>query len=156
MFTSSLSLALLTAALPFTSAIGNARVINSCAFPITLWSVGSSVSVPSTLAPFGGSYAEPFTVDPQTRGRTIKITFDADGLYTGKPQTSFAYSLDGDSVWYDLSDVFGNAFSGYKIKERSMDGTCGVIEWTNGVPPAGSQVKKCGSGKDVVLELCAA
>jgi hypothetical protein len=59
-------------------------------------------------------------------------------------------------VWYDLSDVFGDAFAGYKLKEASVDRSCGVIEWDAGVNPGGSQVKTCGSGSDVVLELCAA
>lgn len=151
----SFAITLLAAVPSLVSAIGSARVLNSCPFPITLWSVGSAVSPAQTLQT-GATYSELFAVDPQTGGRTIKITRKEDGLYTGKPQTSFAYTLDGATVWYDLSDVFGDAFAGYKLREKSMDGSCGVIEWVAGVNPGGSQVKACGSESDVVLELCAA
>jgi hypothetical protein len=147
-------LALLAPLVPLVAA-GNAIVVNNCGFPAYLWSVGSSVSGPATLNPSGGSYSEPFSVDPTTGGRALKITTSSDGLYTGAPQTIYSYSLDGDNVWYDLSDVFGDAFAGNKLVEQSADASCGVIEWDSGVNPGGSQVKECGAGSDVTLTLCA-
>jgi len=66
----------------------------------------------------------------------------------------FAYNLDGANVWYDLSDVFGDPFSGYTVVEYSTDASCPYIEWDTGVSPGGSQVKECESGSDVVLALC--
>jgi hypothetical protein len=117
--------------------------------------VGASVSAPYTLAASGGSYSEPFVKDPQTGGKALKITVESDGLYTGKPQTVFAYNLDGGQIWYDLSDVFGDAFAGKKIVENSSNAACPAIVWDNGTPPAGSQVKVCESGSDVTLTLCA-
>ncbi|POR35426.1 Uncharacterized protein TPAR_04383 [Tolypocladium paradoxum] len=137
------------------SALGNARVVNRCPFPVTAWSVGSDVSPPHTLSTGNVLYTEPFSVDPIAGGRAIKITREPDGLYTGKPQTIFAYNLQGDTVWYDLSDVFGDAFRGHKLVERSEDGNCPSIVWNDGIPPAGSQVKSCGAGADVTLTLCA-
>ncbi|KND89150.1 hypothetical protein TOPH_06113 [Tolypocladium ophioglossoides CBS 100239] len=135
------------------SAVGNARVVNNCSFNVTAWSVGSDVSAPQTLST-GGSYGEPFALDPKTGGRALKITIDQDGLYTSKPQTVFAYSLQDNKVWYDLSDVFGDAFSGHTLVEASSDGNCPSIVWRNGIPPAGSQVKTCGAGANVTLTLC--
>lgn len=153
----SLAIALLATAAPLTSALGSAVVKNSCPFPVYLSAVGSEASPVQTVAATGGTFAEsPFTLDPKTGGRTIKITREIDGLFTGKPQLNFAYTLDGANVWYDLSNVFGDAFAGYKIVEKSADAACGVIEWSGGISPGGSQVKTCGSGNDVVLELCAA
>ncbi|KAK3325937.1 hypothetical protein B0H66DRAFT_143793 [Apodospora peruviana] len=137
------------------SAVGNARVVNKCSTAVTLWSVGQSVAGPFTVAPNGGSYGEPFVKDPVTGGKALKMTKTADGLYTGAPQTVFAYSLDNDKVWYDLSDVFGDAFAGKKLVEASAEPTCPSIVWANGTPPAGSQVKTCTSAKDVTLTLCA-
>lgn len=137
-----------------TSAVGNARVKNNCPFAVTAWSVGSDISDPHTLST-GKSYGEPFSRDPKTGGRAIKVTIDPDGLWTGKPQTIYAYNLDGNTVWYDLSDVFGDAFKGHKLKVASADPACPSIVWEDGVPPAGSQVKNCGSGADVTLTLCA-
>ncbi|KAL6874560.1 hypothetical protein HDV57DRAFT_235560 [Trichoderma longibrachiatum] len=136
------------------SALGKARVVNKCPFSVTLWSVGSAVSAPTTLAQ-GGSYGETFSRDPVTGGRAIKVTVQPDGLYTGKPQTIFATNLDGNTIWYDLSDVFGDAFNGHKVVVASANAACPQIVWTSGVPPAGSQVKNCGADKDVTLTLCA-
>ncbi|KAJ6438152.1 bys1 family protein [Purpureocillium lavendulum] len=137
-----------------TSAVGNARVTNKCPFSVTAWSVGSTISDPHTLST-GSTYSEVFTRDPKTGGRAIKVTLDPDGLYTGKPQTIYAYNLDGSTIWYDLSDVFGDAFAGHKVKLASANKDCPSIVWSNGTPPAGSQVKNCGAAWDVTLTLCA-
>ncbi|KAK0720174.1 Bys1 family protein [Lasiosphaeris hirsuta] len=145
----------LAVAAPLVSAIGNARVVNKCSTAVTLWSVGQAVSGPFTLAANGGSYAEQFVRDPVTGGKALKITKAPDGLYTGAPELIYAYSLDGDKVWYDLSTVFGDVFPGKKIVEASAEASCPTIEWPNGTPPAGSQVKTCTAQKDVTLTLCA-
>ncbi|EEY16319.1 Bys1 family protein [Verticillium alfalfae VaMs.102] len=140
---------------PLVSAVGKARVVNNCDYEVSVWSVGSAIAGPYRLAPKSGSYAETFVKDPKTGGKAIKITTARDGLYTGAPQLNFAYSLDGVKIWYDLSSVFGDAFKGKKLVERSADSTCPAITWDNGTPPAGSQVKTCTSAKDVTLTLCA-
>ncbi|KAM0265372.1 hypothetical protein ACHAQJ_000213 [Trichoderma viride] len=136
------------------TALGKARVVNKCPFSITLWSVGSAVSQPTTLSQ-GGSYGETFSRDPVTGGRAIKVTIQPDGLYTGQPQTILATNLEDNTIWYDLSDVFGDAFNGKKVVVSSANTACPQIVWSGGVPPAGSQVKNCGADKDVTLTLCA-
>ncbi|EFY85091.1 hypothetical protein J3459_011199 [Metarhizium acridum] len=135
------------------SAVGNAVVKNNCGFPVTVWSVGSQISNPNTLQP-GQAYSEQFSRDPTTGGRALKITREPDGLYTGQPQTIFAYNLKDGAVWYDLSDVFGDAFAGQKLVEGSADTSCPSIVWSNGTPLAGSQVKDCRDSTDVTLTLC--
>jgi len=145
----------LAAAAPLVAAVGNAKVVNKCAEPVTLWSVGSSVSDAYTVAANGGSYSEPFVKDPTTGGKSIKITKTADGLYTGAPQLNYAYSLDGATIWYDLSTVFGDAFAGKKLVVSSAETSCPSITWPTGTNPGGSQVKACTSAKDVTLTLCA-
>ncbi|KAL2018133.1 hypothetical protein VTK56DRAFT_1209 [Thermocarpiscus australiensis] len=152
---SKLAVVALAAAAPLASALGNARVVNNCPDTVHVWSVGSQVAGPFALSANGGSYAEAFQKDPVTGGKALKVTKAADGLYTGAPQTIFAYNLDGDSIWYDLSDVFGDAFAGSKLVASSAEATCPSIIWPTGVPPAGSQVKVCTSGQDVTLTLCA-
>ncbi|KJZ70875.1 hypothetical protein HIM_09740 [Hirsutella minnesotensis 3608] len=136
------------------AAVGKASVVNNCSFAVSAWSVGGDISPANRLQP-GGTYSETFTRDPKTGGRAIKITVNPDGLFTGQPQTIFAYSLDGNGVWYDLSDTFGDAFKGYKLVEASSNPNCGAINWSDGVPPAGSQVKVCNADADVTLTLCA-
>jgi hypothetical protein len=154
-----MKLSTVLAALPLVApalAVGKARIVNSCTFPVSVWSVGSQISGPSTIGAKGGVYTETFTRDPATGGRALKITLQPDGLYNGSPQTIFSYTLDGDKVWYDLNDVFGDAFAGKKLVEKSADASCPVISWPNGVSPGGSQVKVCTAAKDVTLTLCSA
>ncbi|KZZ91729.1 Blastomyces -phase-specific protein [Moelleriella libera RCEF 2490] len=135
------------------SGIGHAVVKNGCSFPVTVWSVGSQVSPAHTLHT-GEFYSEQFAWDNKTGGRALKVTHDPDGLYTGEPQVIFAYSLKDEQVWYDLSSVFGDAFSGLKLVEGSADTSCPSIVWPQGTSPAGSQVKTCQNGANVTLSLC--
>jgi hypothetical protein len=151
------TLLVLTAAATLASAgsLGKARILNKCQGTVHVWSVGSSVAGPYELAGSGGHYEEVFRKDPITGGIALKITHNADGLYTGAPQTVFAYNQENAGVWYDLSDVFGDPFVGKKLVVASADATCQKIIWPTGVPPAGSQVKVCTASKDVTLTLCA-
>jgi hypothetical protein len=137
------------------TAVGKARVVNNCDVDVSVWSVGSVIDGPWRLSAHGGYYAESFVRDPQTGGKSLKITIPADGLYTGAAQTNFAYSLDGANIWYDLSDVFGDPFAGKNLVVSSA-ATCPSIVWPAGTSPGGSQTKACGSDQDVVFTLCAA
>jgi hypothetical protein len=141
---------------PLVNALGKARVVNNCNFDATAWSVDSKIKGPINLKAKGGTYEETFHRDSVTGGIAIKVTRDADGLYTGAPQLNYAYSLDGSQVWYDLSSVFGDAFPGRKLVEKSANSNCPSIVWADGTPPKGSQVKVCAADKDVTLTLCAA
>ncbi|KAL4804462.1 hypothetical protein BDV18DRAFT_162225 [Aspergillus unguis] len=131
--------------------IGNAVVINHCASPIYLWSVGQSIS-PQYILPPGWAYAEYFRRDPQTGGIAIKITAVKHGLYTSAPQTVFAYNLVENAVWYDLSDVFGDPFEGETV---TVEGSEPAIHWEEGVPPRGSQVRIQRADMNLVLDVCA-
>jgi hypothetical protein len=143
------------ALVPMAAAVGSARVINNCDFEVTLWSVGGSISDPSTLASNGGSYSEQFVVDPSSGGKALKITRESDGLFTSKPQTDFAYSLSGDRIFYDLSDVFGDPFSGLQIKVAPTDTSCPSIVWGSGFSASfQSNVHDCSADADVSLTLC--
>ncbi|KAE8149611.1 blastomyces yeast-phase-specific protein [Aspergillus avenaceus] len=142
------------AALPLASAVGNAVVKNSCDHPVYLWSVGGSVGEKQTIES-GKSFSEPFRHDASSGGVSLKITTVDNGLYNGSPQLTYAYTLDNAGVWYDLSDVFGDPFSGSAVVIKPTDTSCPSICWPNGVSPGGSQVKVCQAESDEVLELCA-
>ncbi|CAI7617012.1 unnamed protein product [Penicillium discolor] len=135
---------------PLASAAGNAIVTNQCDFPVYLC-VGPKQTIPA-----GGSYTEALHHDSASGGISLKITTVDDGLYNGSPQTNFAYTLDPGTVWYDLSDVFGDPFSGKSIVVRPTDTTCSNICWAQGVNPGGSQTKNCNSDTSIDLNLCAA
>ncbi|PVH92660.1 hypothetical protein DM02DRAFT_268598 [Periconia macrospinosa] len=134
------------------AAVGNAIIKNQCTSPIYAWSVSSTVGSQQTIAP-AGNFSEAFHRDATTGGIALKITRVADGLYNGSPQQIFSYSLDGATVWYDLSTAFGEPFAGSKITV-TQEGSRS-IEWPTGSNPGGSQVKAGVSEKDVVFTACA-
>lgn len=148
--TAALSVAALTG---LSQAVGNATVVNECSFPVYVWIVGSTISQVNTLD-YGQDISGPFYVDPKSGGIAIKITTDPNGLFDGAAQTIFAYTLDGSNVWYDASDVFGDAFSGHPVSLIPSDTSCPSLIWPNGVPPAGSEVKVCESNTNLVFTLC--
>jgi len=150
--------AALAALLPSTDAAalatGKAIVVNKCTTPVFLWAVGSSVGK-KTVIPKDGRFTQAYSVDLKTGGMALKITTVDDGLFNKAPQTILSYNLKSDQVWYDLSDVSGDAFAGKKVKVSPSAATCEGIEWPKGVPPATSQVKACSPAADVTLTLCA-
>ncbi|GKZ82079.1 hypothetical protein AnigIFM60653_011991 [Aspergillus niger] len=156
MHLSTKSLLSLLPLLPLASAVGSAIVQNNCTSPIYLWSVGGSVSSMQTIDP-GSSYSETFYYDTTSGGVALKITTTENGLYNGSPQTDYAYTLDTSSgnVFYDISDVFGDPFSGSVVSLVSSDSSCESICWAGGVPPAGSVVRSCQDEADEVLTVCA-
>ncbi|GLA51095.1 hypothetical protein AnigIFM63604_007439 [Aspergillus niger] len=117
---------------------GHAIILNTCAFPIYAWSVSSTVgpqitipaAPPSTSSSSNtnastkySNYTEPYHHDPQTGGVSIKLTTLRNGLYTGAPQTIFAYNfVEGQNqVWFDLSDVYGDPFKGRRVVFVGID-----------------------------------
>lgn len=109
---------------------------------------------PSILTRFsGGNFSEPLHSDATSGGIALKITAVDDGLYNGSPQQIFSYSLDGGSVWYDLSTAFGEPFSGKHVTVTSSGSP--TIDWPNGSNPGGSQVKVGSSDQNVVFTACA-
>ncbi|EFE40527.1 GPI anchored cell wall protein, putative [Trichophyton verrucosum HKI 0517] len=106
-----IALTAIAAITPFTAAVGHAIVENHCDNNAYLWSVGGSVGPQQTITP-GHTYSEQFRYDPVSGGIALKITRVKDGIYNGSPQTIFAYTLTDTNTFYDLSDVFGDAFAG--------------------------------------------
>lgn len=130
--------------------LGRATVINRCSMPLYLWSVGSTVQPEVLVRPYG-RYYETFHKDTNTGGIAIKISNQENGLYVNAPMTVFAYTLSNNTLWYDLSDVFGHPFSGYPVH---LQPATPEIYWVDGIPPAGSEVRKGSASMDLVLTLC--
>ncbi|KAH9878203.1 hypothetical protein J1614_003420 [Plenodomus biglobosus] len=102
----------------------------------------------------GGVYREDLRRDEKSGGIAMKITNSADGLYSGDPQQVFAYNIDGDKVWYDLSTVFGEPFLGDRLEVTSTTGES--IIWPKGSNPGGSQVKVAPNEENVWFTVYAA
>ncbi|KAH7409856.1 hypothetical protein DE146DRAFT_774966 [Phaeosphaeria sp. MPI-PUGE-AT-0046c] len=135
-------------------AIGRAIVTNQCDEPVYLWSVGGSVSEQHTIAK-DTSYSEVFRTDPVSGGIALKVASVEGGL--SKPnatQINFAYSLDGNQIWYDMSSVFGDGFAGRTLKITPTDSSCESIAWSYGKQPAGSQTKNCQAETNLELTFC--
>ncbi|EAW11314.1 Bys1 family protein [Aspergillus clavatus NRRL 1] len=124
--------------------LGHAIVQNNCPDPIYLWSVGSAIS-PQTTLMSGTHYAEVFRRDPHSGGVAIKLTTQRDGLYRAAPQTIFAYNLVERTVWYDLSDVFGDPFAGRRVR---LEPAVPEISWADGVPPRGNGLDRSFGGRE--------
>ena len=150
------TLSLLSISLSTLSAVvhaaGNATVTNLAADPIYVYSVGSSVS-PVTVLATNQTYLEPLHYDPTTGGIAIKVTAVPDGIYNGSPQLSFQYTLDGNTVWYDLANTYGEAFPGSPLAVTPSDPACGTIDWPAGVPTGGSSVDNCQGEADIGLTV---
>ena len=135
---------------PIDTRLGRAVIDNNCQTPIYLWSVGT-VTRPSVTVLPGIRYGETFRHDHNSGGIAIKISTEQNGLYDSAPLTVFAYNLNGDNVWYDLSDVFGDPFKGHSVVLSPAEPP---IHWADGIPPAGSQVRVRNASDDLVLTLC--
>ncbi|PYH85001.1 hypothetical protein BO82DRAFT_425524 [Aspergillus uvarum CBS 121591] len=145
----------------------NATITNQCPFPIYLTAVSSSSSSsttpPEILLASNASYTQPYHHDPHTGGISLKLTTIPNGLYTGAAQTIFAYSYleRTGQVWFDLSDVFGDPFKGFRVRLGPLGGTGSTggngtdsIVWEDGVPPRGSQVRVVGCEVGLGLGVC--
>lgn len=135
-------------------AVGRAIITNQCDDPIYLWSVGGSISEQHTIIK-DTSYSEIFHTDPVSGGIALKISPIENGIF--KPnvsQTIFAYNLDTNTIWYDMSDIFGDGFAGRTMKITPTESSCESILWGAGKPGAGSQVKSCAADGDLELSFC--
>ncbi|PYH91413.1 hypothetical protein BO71DRAFT_460078 [Aspergillus ellipticus CBS 707.79] len=139
---------------------GHAKIHNNCTHPIYIWSIPPSPtpSPPQTTLNSTQTYTEPYRHDPQTGGISLKLTTTPNGIYTGAAQTIFAYNFVDERVWYDLSDVGGHAFEGWRVSvsrvlKDSGRGNGGngereeeVIVWERGVPGEVGDGNKGGNG----------
>jgi hypothetical protein len=156
-------LTFLLASIPTISALGNSIILNSSPKTIYAWSVGGHISerqiiVPGSPLPspstthssnahVGGLYLEPLHTDPRSGGIALKLTTTPNGLLDGSPQQIFSYNVDGATLWYDLSSVFGAPFEGMRVEVTSTTGE--AIVWEKGVDKGGMSVKSTGSGENI-------
>ena len=105
----------------------------------------------SPLTATGGIYWEEMHHDEKSGGIAIKMTKEADGLNSGAPQQVWAYNLDGGTVWYDLSTVFGAPFAGSRLDVTGDNG--GSIMWPNGIHPGGNQLTKAPSEGNIFFSI---
>ncbi|EED23342.1 BYS1 domain protein, putative [Talaromyces stipitatus ATCC 10500] len=142
-----ISATLVGALLPLAHAVGNAIVFNNCTNTIYVWSVGSSIGNYQALAN-GESYTEQYRHDDQTGGITLKVTAVADGIYNSAPELDYGYTLDNQTIWYDISDVNGDPFANSTVALVPANGACQSFHWADGISPPGIHTASCSAEVD--------
>lgn len=127
-----------------------AIVTNHCPHAIYVWSVpqvGSSHTDNLPIKP-GGRYEEPWRYGSSTNpGVAIKISPQANGIYEGKDEINFAYSIehtDKSKIWVDLSPVRGKAFDN-NVSFHTCHGS---------YQTADVHTRQCLATDDIELVLC--
>lgn len=134
------------------SSVGSSIVSNYCDFPIYVWVVDdTSVSNRYDLQN-GDSFCEEY----DGAGVALKVSNQTDALANGLPMTIFAYSLDkaSNKVWYDLSGVNGDAFSGHRVALQPNSSQCAGTVWPNGTKENPMAGVVCPAQNDLVLSVC--
>ena len=93
----------LLAAVPVAQA-GQAKIYNTCSFPVYLWSVTADQSSDMiTLESHTGSYNETYQT-PSVGGVSLKLS-KTESCGDPTPITQFEYTLAAGTIWYDISNV---------------------------------------------------
>lgn len=90
-----------------------AFITNQCPQSVYVWSVPTNGTANVELSP-NGRYEEPWRYGSKEHpGIALKISTEPNGIYTGKDEINFAYSIDPHNpkhIWVDLSPVRGSTF----------------------------------------------
>lgn len=138
-----------------------AIVKNECDFPIYLWSVSATQNAMLTIEPWGQQYQEQYQlVDGGNAGVSLKVSKNAGNLNT---ITQFEYTLQGNTVWYDISNINGWPFEndgGIKLipSISSCDSvTCangGICSMAYNQPDDNQVVRACSASGSLSLTTC--
>ncbi|OCK79519.1 hypothetical protein K432DRAFT_65040 [Lepidopterella palustris CBS 459.81] len=147
------SIVLLAKAAPVTdsNSIPHVFVVNHCPYDVYVSSV-DSVAGPVESVPAGDYWYEDMHYDPAA-GVAIKVATEKDGLFNGSPVFIFAYSISPAEklVWYSLSNIVGDPFSGYRVILHSRKaGACPTLQW----PTDNGITRNCADTDDLILSLC--
>lgn len=152
-------LALVATTLASATVNGEQFVTNKCSSTVYLWEVAAS-SEPGPVQTIDPSwtYSSALRTRSTSGGVALKVGTTPDALWTGAPTLHLSYTNNNESIWYDLSTVFGfdPLFQG---KNVSVHGTPGknpevpTILWPGSPQP--QQVKVYNGNTNLYLVLCA-
>ncbi|MCJ1292559.1 hypothetical protein MMC34_004110 [Xylographa carneopallida] len=143
-----------------TAQASSAIVNNECAFPVYLWSVGDSSSEMVTIEPYGTPYTEEYQTRSNGAGISIKIS---TVLESELVITQFEYTLNGTSLWYDVSNVNGFPFSDDGLALVPSESSCREVTCPAGegschaaytLPEDNWATAECDSTTDLTMTLC--
>jgi len=128
-------------------------VHNNCNYTVWVTSVQTN-RTPIQKILSGGQYIEPQNVAQNGVGTSVQVLKSEDGLYTGKPILTMAYSLiPNDTLYYSLSSANGFGFKGEKLRVHNTAGIAvEEIVWLGEPKPDYTAAYK--GNADLTLELC--
>lgn len=159
MYAKSIAAAALVALLPSALA-GCATVQNNCEVDIFVWSIANSADVTmETLSAGNSSYSENYRINPDGGGISIKVAKQA----SQSEITQFEYTLSGDTIFYDMSNINGYPFKSEGLSLVPSMGKCPTVTCDAGQDcteaynlPDDVDTKGCSSETDLVLIICPA
>jgi hypothetical protein len=132
-------------------AAASVHITNQCTFSVNYWVNGKGVQV----LPAGGKWSEAFVPNEP---RTITL-MTSPRINSADPKVlmGYTYKPDQSTVYYDLYSPAGatSPFKGFKVVQKSMESSCRVNQWADGVQVPGDHITGCRSDRDVDLLLCA-
>lgn len=129
-----------------------ASVWNKCDFDVTVHTAGSTISAGEVLQA-GRILTNGYPKEGEPTNSFI-ITRNPDGLAKAEPQTIFSFSVNNGKVSYDVTDVYGDAFKGFKVEASANDASCPKIQWDSGIPPPGNHAGTCSADVSIAAVLC--
>ncbi|EQL33036.1 hypothetical protein RJZ56_002630 [Blastomyces dermatitidis] len=138
---------------------GNAIVKNNCPFPVYLQSVCENGNVPRHKIEPGATFTEQYRAKPDGGGCSLKISDET----SGSEITQFEYTLSGEKVFYDVSNIDGYPFMENGVSLSSTTHDCPVVNCQAGVrlckgaynkPDDDHATHACASSSDLTLTLC--
>lgn len=156
MYAKSIAIAAL-AAIPAVFA-GSAVVHNKCECDIYLWSIANSADVTmETLTAGNASYSETYRTNPDGGGISIKIA----KLDTQSTITQFEYTVSGETIFYDVSNINGYPFQAEGLALNPSVESCPSVTCPAGTDcseaynlPDDVRTKGCSSEADLVMVIC--
>ncbi|EAS36563.3 GPI anchored cell wall protein [Coccidioides immitis RS] len=145
----------------FPVALGAGTVIieNQCADDVYLWSTAEKASEMKTFHS-GEKYTEQYRLNKNGGGISIKMSLDK----SMKDISQIEYTLDGQKVWYDLSNIDGYPFKDGGVSIAPSDSSCPKVYCAAGDAKCkeaynksddNDATKACASTADLQVQLCA-
>lgn len=128
-----------------TALAGNAIVKNNCAEDVYLTITRSDQSSTQyALAADSGTYSETLT----GQGNSFGVTKSADYYSASTPKLIWGFSDSASTVYYSVSSVDGNPFSGESFSLSATNTACGTVTAYDGL------TYTCADSNDFTLALC--
>jgi len=139
---------------------GKATIQNKCGYDVYITSIADSADAKTKTVKSGSSFSEDFKENGNGGGISIKISEDK----AQKSVTQLEYTLSGEKVFYDLSNIDGNPFKDGGVTVTPSDSSCPKVNCEGGLekckeayhqPKDDHATHGCSASTDINMVLCA-